>query len=325
MTDSEWWYLDLTLTIAYAGGVTVALLSGLGGILRVVVTIPLVILVPGYAVISIWYPDVAGPPRPFDEEKTGLTNPVPTHRGLTPLERLCGAVVCTLLLVPPITLAASLTEWGIAPTPIVIGLAGVTIISGILAMISRWRTPPEDRFDLTQIAGIMIPPNVGTRTRPVTAFNVALLLSLILLTASIGYAIANPPSGEGYTEFYLDTEPVTGETETMYEARLTENTPTEFTVHIRNAEHRNVEYTLVTVMEVVEYENDSADVQDGTELDRRSVHVANGDHHEESVEVVPPIPGENLRILFLLYAGDAPDNPTEETATQMLRLPVTVT
>ena len=324
MTDTDWWYLDLAIVIAYAGAVTVALLSGLDGIARLVITIPLVLFVPGYAVVSVWYPDIAEPAVPFDGTKTGLTNPVPGHRGLTPVERLCGAVVCSLLIIPPVTLAATVSPWGIAPTPIALGLTGVTIVGAVLAIVTRWRTTPERRFDLAKIASPMIPPSAGTRTQPVTAFNVALVLSLVLLGGTIGYAIANPPAGDGYTEFYLDTEPITGETETMYEDTLAEGATTDFTVHIVNAEQRNVEYTVVSLMQTVEHTNESTDVRETDELDRTSVQVASGEHHEETIEITPTMVGEDVQVVFLLYIGDAPDDPTEERAAQALRLPVIV-
>lgn len=326
MSDSELTFLDLSLVITYAGGATFALLIGVGGIVRILLAIPLVIFLPGYALISMLYPDRGGPDKAFDDEQTGLNNPIPPDQGLGGIERFVFSFVLSLIIVPAIALLATVTPWGVALPPILLGLGLSTLVLSLLAIFSRWRCPAERRFRLSgSLGGLLFQADRGYgRNRHVTVFNLALVISVLLLAGGVGYAIANPPEAEGFTEFYVETEEVTGETETMYESTYTAGESQPLTVYIVNQEHRELEYTTIVVLQRVSYDGDEATVEEEVELTRADATVGDGETHEQTLEVTPTMSGEELRLLVLLYVDEPPDDPSADTAYRVLRLPIEV-
>ena len=325
MNGSDWWSLDLSLLITYTGGITFALLSGLSGTVRVVLVIPLVVFVPGYALISVFYPDRPADAKSFDDTQTGLNNPVPPHQGIGTAERVALSAVVSMVIIAAIAIAATVSPWGISHTPLLLGVSVSSIGLAIIAILRRWRCPPDRRFDVTRLSGIGFRSSTGSRSQPyVTVFNIAVVISFLVLLGSVGYALANPPQGEAFTEFYIETEEVTGQTETMYEASFEAGEPSPLTVHIINHEHQDVEYTTVVLLQDVTYDDDDVTVHSQTELAQDDAMVTAGEHYPLTLEITPTSTESEARLLVLLYDGDVPEDPGEETAYRVLRLPVEV-
>ena len=82
-----------------------------------------------------------------------------------------------------------------------------------------------------------------------------------------------------------------------------------------------VSYTVVVQLERV-----GADgaVVDRIELDRLSATVAPGERWTRQHEVTPTTTGEDLRLSYLLFVGDAPADPTREDARHATHVWVTV-
>ena len=326
MSDSEWWYLDISLVVAYTGLATFALLVGIDGLVRVAIAIPLVVFLPGYVFISLAYPDTGTVTKPFDEEQTGLNDPVPAGQGLGWIERCILAVVLSVLIVPAVALVATASPWRLTFTPIVLGLSVTTMIGSILAIIARWRCAPERRFTVTEVGGLLFQPSERFgEQRHAPVFNVLLILGLVFFVGSVGYAIANPPVGEGFTEFYVETEEVTGETETMYEASYSVDDPAALTVHIENHEHGDEEYTIVVLLQALAVNSEEVSVADEEELNRTTTFVEAGGHQEQTIEFTPTMAAEEMRLHVLLYQGEPPEEISAETAYRELRLPIEIT
>jgi uncharacterized membrane protein len=133
--------------------------------------------------------------------------------------------------------------------------------------------------------------------------NVLLVVSLLTLAASVGYAALTPPGDDtGFTEAYLVTQTDGGE----YTA---EELPQQFTageskrlfVALGNHEHEQVTYTVVVTL-------------DGTELSRFGTTVAAGETAYVERQITPRQTGESLPLQFLVYRGDAPETASSETA-----------
>jgi len=105
MSDNQLWYLDLAAVVAVTGALTFGILSGVSGTIRIVLSIPLILFLPGYALVSALFPDKPNDDyRSFDQEKTGLGNPLLVSGGLEAIERTILSVVFSVALVPAITL-----------------------------------------------------------------------------------------------------------------------------------------------------------------------------------------------------------------------------
>ncbi|MHC3436839.1 DUF1616 domain-containing protein [Natrialbaceae archaeon A-gly3] len=325
MSENDWWFLDLALVIVVTGAISFGLFFGVTNVVRIVVAIPLVLFLPGYALVAVLFPDDPSDEyRPFDEERTGLRNPLLVTGGLEVIERFVLSTVCSVFLVPGVALISSATPRGLTPETTLLGVSLLTISLSLVAIVSRYRCPPERRF--TPTLSSMVP--VYTRSRPdpydrtnVRPYNVGIALGLALLVATAGLALASPPQHDGFTEFAIETENVTGETDTMYEATYTTGETQELTASITNHEHGERTYTTVLVLERV---GDDGDVVEREELDRGSLTLADGDRGYQSLEVTPTIEGEDLRLTLLLYEDEPPTEPTAENAYRTIHLPVVV-
>lgn len=328
MTDTNWWFLDLALTVLATGAITLAVLAGITGVPRVILVLPLLLFFPGYALVSVLFPDdPADEYRSFDEDRTGLRNPLLVTGGLEPIERTILSVVCSVFLVPVVALIAHATPRGLAPETVIFGIAGLIVSLTLLAISSRARCPPDRRFT-PNVSGVT-PFSTQHRSTPydtvrVRPYNVGIAIGLLVLVVTAGFAMANPPQHDGFTEFSAETENVTGDTETMYEATYVAGEPQQLPVQITNHEHEERTYSTVVVLERVSYEGDNVTVHESDELSSESTTVADGQSQDQSLEFTPTMQGDDLRLTVLLYEGEPPSEPDAENAYRVITLPIVV-
>ncbi|ELY60621.1 DUF1616 domain-containing protein [Natronolimnohabitans innermongolicus] len=331
MSDNQWWFLDLAAVIAFTGALTLGILSGLEGAIRIALGIPLVCFLPGYALVSVLFPsEPTDEYQSFDREKTGLKTPRLVAGGLEPIERVGLSVAFSIALVPAITLFTSVTPRGIALETVLPGIALLTVGLCLLAIIARYRCPAERRFlpgvSLGSLFFSRRGPRVYDRVNP-RPYNVAIAIGLLLLVATAGFALANPSQGDGFTEFAVETENVTGDTETMYESTYSAGETAELGATITNNEHEERDYETVVILERIgdgDGDDENANVTEREELDRASTTVADGETDEQSFEIEPTMTGSDLRLTLLLFEDDAPSEPTTDDAYQTIHLPVDV-
>jgi len=331
MTGENRWYVDLATVVVITGFALLVIVTGGDGWLRTALTVPLVTILPGYALFAFLYPGNGSEAiRTFDENERGLHNPLPGKEGIDPVERFALSVVASVVLVPLIALGANFTPWGITLTPILFGTAGFTLLLSFGALVRRARLHPEERYTPTPsrvISNVLYSAprsefaGDNSRTR---RFNILLVASLLLLAGSVGFAAVNPPQSEGFTEFYVETENVTGDTQSMYPSQFSAGESRELPVVVSNQEHEQTDYTVFVLLQQVEGTGDDATVSEERELTRESVTVEQGSTRNVSLSITPRSTGTNLRLAVLLYQGDSPSDPSIETADQALRLPIVV-
>ncbi|RQG95383.1 DUF1616 domain-containing protein [Natrarchaeobius chitinivorans] len=325
MSDPDWWFLDLAVVIAVSGTLAFGLFAGVEGPLRIAFALPFVCFLPGYALMAALFPDETGDDyRSFDDEKMGLRNPLLLARGLEPIERFVLSVVFSVAIVPAATLITAATPRGLTAETVLSAIAVLTVALAVLAIVSRARCPPQRRYsptlsDVTPFFAGLRPNAYGVPTpRP---YNVAIALALTLLLASVGFALAAPPQHDGFTEFSIETEDVTGETKTMYESTYAQGETGEVAVSITNHEREETTYTTVAVLERVD--GDGV-VTDRTELTRESTTVADGETREQPLEFTPTQRGEDLRLTLLLFESEPPAEPTGDDAYRVVSVPIEV-
>ena len=331
MSDNHWWFFDLAVVIAITGAVTFGIFSGVDGVVRTVLLVPLVCFLPGYAFVSALFPDEPTDEyQPFDDEKTALGTPLVITGGLESVERTILSVVFSIATVPLIALLSSATPGGLTLETVLSGLAMFTVVLSVLAIGSRYRCPPDRRFapSLSSVSLFHTPARPTaysrTNTRP---YNVAIVVALVLLVATAGFAIANPPQHDGFTEFAVETETVSGDIDTMYQSTYAAGETDELAVSITNQEHEERSYTTVVLLERVgdgDGNDSDATVTEAAELDRESETVPYGDTHEQTLEITPSMQGEDLRLTLLLYEDEPPSEPTSENAYRAIHLPIEV-
>ncbi|KAB1198225.1 MULTISPECIES: DUF1616 domain-containing protein [Haloferax] len=278
--------------------------------LRVVLGLPFVLFVPGYAMIAALFPEAGD----GDE-------------GIDGIERVALSFGVSIAVVPLIGLVLNFTPWGIRLVPIMVATSGVTLALVAVGARRRNELPASEQFEvpyemwLSSARDELFEPE----TRTDAMLNVVLVVSVVLATASVGYAVAVPKEGESFTELYLLTEGDDGEL-------VADGYPEEFVagesksviVGVGNQEYEQVNYTVVSKLQRVRVENNSTTVLEERELARFSPQVEHNETWRTSHEITPTMTGERLRLVYLLYKGEPAANPTVDSAYREVHLWVNV-
>lgn len=297
--------------------------------LRVVFGLPFVLFLPGYALIAALFPEAGDNPAPDAASDTDEDNAAtPTDRsGIDGIERVALSFGLSIAVVPLIGLVLNFTPFGIRLLPVLLSVAGVTLVLTAVAAHRRWQLDPEDRLAVPYRSWLQTAREEFTQpnSRYDTVLNVLLVVSILLAVSSVAYAVAVPKQGEAFTEYYLLTEQDNG-------SLVADDYPTEYTagdarpiiVGVGNHEHRDVTYTTVIELQEVRIQNNSTTVLNETELHRFQTHVSAGETIHETVNISSEMTGTRLRLAFLLYTEAPPADPTVENAYRETHLWVNV-
>ena len=333
MAREHRWFFDLVFALLVTCLVVVAVTAGLSGWGRAALVVPFVTFLPGYALLAAIFPSIGThDAHAFDENESGLENPMPTKAGLDGVERFAFSVVASVAVVPAVALVASFTPWGVTVEPILFGVAGLTVLWTLVALVRRLRLSPERRYVPSpgRFASAMLYSSrsgaAWGRDPGASVFNLLLVVSVAIFATSLAFAAVNPPQEptSTFTEFYVESNNVTGDSQTMYPARFETGESRTVPVGIANREHEAVDYRLVVLLQRTDGAGANATVVEERELDRRTVSLAHGERRIVPVSVSPTMTGTDLRLVLLLYADEPPDDPSPATAYHALRLPIDV-
>lgn len=278
---------------------------------RVALSIPFLFFLPGYAVVSLLYPEAA--PMFPDEEGAGLTG----------LERAAIAVGLSLVLVPSVVFLVNASPLRIELAPVTLGVSLLTVLATVGADVRRRRLPREERFAVpyrgwaASARGAFTTGDRGER-----AFNATLAVLILLSVGGMVYLVAAPTPADPYTEFYIATEDAEGELVPEYPREFVVDEPQELTVVVENHERERHRYTTVVLLQRTG-PNGTA-VRESRELQRFRTELASNGTWRHQHEVTASMPGDRLQLTYLLYRGEPPATPTRETAYRTLHLQVTV-
>ena len=288
--------------------------------IRIVLGLPFVLFLPGYAFIAALFPE-RGTTADADEDD------VERDGGIDGIERVALSFGLSIAIVPLLGLVLNFTPWGIQLTPIILSVSALTIGCAIVAALRRWELPAEERFSVPYrewvAAGRTEIFHPDDRTDAV--LNVVLALTIVLALGSVGFAVASPQDGEQFTEFYLLTENDEGElVASGYPEEFVQGEAQSLIVGIENQEHETVDYTVVVQLERVEGEGNETAIAEREELDRFRTTLAHNETQQMEREIAPTMAGEELRLTFLLYEGEVPAEPTRDNAYRDLHLWISV-
>jgi uncharacterized membrane protein len=312
--------------------------------LRVLFGLAFVLVCPGYALVAALFPEAGGATGsregPDPRAGTDATEPradgaVTADRtarrnvsGIDGIERVALSIGLSVAIVPLAGLVLNFTPLGIRLVPIVLVLSVLTLGLVALAARRRWRLPPGERFRVPyrEWAANARSELLRPATRADAALNVLLVVSLLLATTSVGYALFVPSDGEQFTEFYLLTENDSGGLVAAdYPQNFTQGEGKPLVVGISNNEGESIEYTTVVVLQRVERgPNNTTTVVEERELRRFSARVGPNETWRQSHTLTPTMSGDRLRVAYLLYRGSAPEDPSVENAYRELHLWVNV-
>jgi len=139
--------------------------------LRVMLSIPLLLVLPGYSFMAALFPG---------------------RHDITGLERAAFSIGFSIVITPLIGLALNYSPWGINLITILISIITFTMFMSAVALVRRIRLADDQRFKL-----------LIQFSYPKTLPSIALALAVMFSIGITVYVAANPGVGEKFTEFYM--------------------------------------------------------------------------------------------------------------------------
>ena len=237
-------------------------------IFRTILGIPMVLFLPGYALIAALFP------------KKG---------DLDGIERIALSFGLSIAVVPLLGLLLNFS-FGIRLIPILVTLCIYTTILIFTAAYRRDKLPSDERFTVPfhRFYEIIEEEFNTPKSRTDRILTVILILSLALAIGMLYFVITTPKIGERFTEFYiLGPE---GKAEN-YPTILRNNSPSVILVGVVNHEYANVNYTVRIALD--------KEILTDTWF--------SSDHNqtwEKNLTFVPDKEGTDMKLEFLLYKDD---------------------
>jgi len=328
----EWWQgamtvlrsapTDLVFVSSYA--IVAALLVELLPMappVRAVIAVPLVLFVPGYALVAVVYPGRIALRR--GQSHTPSTGG--TDDGVNAVERMLVSFGASVALLPLLGGVIWATSGGFSLEATLFGLCMVTVVLSIAAEIRRRELPASERFSirLTGQVGYFRNWLVGPSATS-TAVNAFLVVGILVASATVVYAFAVPTTGESYTNAMLVTEQDGEFVASGYPTSFTAGESESMTLQLTNHEHAQTDYTVVVAVEAVEQGDGSVSVTDRSILKQLDFSLQPGQTANRQHSVAPTMTGENLRLSYYVYEGEPPENPTGSEAYRDLHVWISV-
>lgn len=246
-------------------------------ILRNVLGLPLVLFLPGYALIAALFP---------------------AKSDLDGIERTALSFGLSIAIVPLIGLVLNYTPFGIRLLPVLISLSIFIFIMCWLAYTRRASLPETEAFEISFSAAALSLKNgifEKSESKLDRALTIILILSILMSVATLEYVILTPKEGEHFTEFYV-----------LGPQGIADNYTTDYTlgqsgtmiVGVVNHEYRPVNYTMQ-----VKLENQLLPLPENLQ----HITLDHNETWEETVTFTPPLVGQNMKLEFLLF------NETDKT------------
>lgn len=311
---------DAAAVVGFVAAADLALVAPVadGVFARALVGLPLLFFVPGYALVSALFPGchTLGAGRRNWEVIGGEGGRSTLRdRGVDWRERVALSFGASLALQPVAAVALSLAGLGYGVDVIAAVLSAVAVLGMGVAVVRRSRLPAEQRFS--------VPVNrwVGGATDRVrrqsgvdVALDVALAVVVVAAVAGVGFAALAPNNAESYTSVTLLSEGEDGELVAGGYPQTIDETGAELTLRVANSEGAETTYAVVGELQRVRSAGDSVAVLGSQRVLERSVTVAPGESRLVDHAVEPALAGADLRLVYYVYRGEAPADPSVESA-----------
>lgn len=297
----------LIVLLATAGAVLALLLPGVPQPIEWAFGIPLLLFLPGYALVAAFFLT-----RPTTgRERDGNRSPPGWD------VRVAVSLVLSVLVVALVGVALAIVG-SLRLFPAVVGIGAIACLGVVLAWVRRRGVATGRRAN--PVMGIRSPMSRGLGLSKVQT--VVLGIAVLALLGSVTVFGAVPSDSSGYSEASL----VSGEEDgallgTNGTATLVVDADNTVRVKIENREGSEVEYELVGQIQRIQPDGT---VIDSKRVDQGRITVAAGESTVSERRITPTITGDRLRLQYLMYKGSAPDEPSVENADLSLRTRIDV-
>lgn len=273
-----------------------------------------ILFAPGYALITALFPNEGSGSAFGGSGRTTLygSDSDPRRGTVTMPERLLLSVGLGVGLVPLLGIGLEFAIGEVDPSLFVRVVGGMTLILTVVAAFRRFMLSPEDRFNPAIGGTVVNLLGTGGRDWDGSVLTLLIIVGLVVAGSGIGFAVATADREEQFTEFYLVTEDeATGDTVASgYPTEIQQGETASLEVGITNQEGERMDYTVVVLLQSFDEDGEIQVVQ---RLGSFEVTVRPGETVERSHTIRPGLSGQGLRLTYLLYVGDPPENAGLET------------
>ena len=286
---------------------------------RAVVGLPLLFFVPGYALVASLFPGRRTPgDSSLDWHGLGRVGGPLVDRGFEWRERVALSFAASLAILPLLAVALSLLDAPYSLEVVLSSLAGIGVLGMLVAVVRRSALPADRRFRLPYRRWVETTDRAlfHQDRRLDAVLNAALALVVLVSVAGVGFAVVTPNNGEAFTSVTLLSSGDGGDLVAGDYPGAINESGERFVLRVANDERRSVAYGVVAELQRVRSSDDGVDVVRSREVLRTSRSVAAGENWTHAHTVGPALTGEDLRLVYYVYAGEAPADPSAATATE---------
>lgn len=302
--------VDLVLLGSYFVVSALILVSEIGPLpLRALLGFPLLLFVPGYAVLSALFPHDARDER----QEFSLNAAADRKWGIDLPERLALSFGLSIALLPLVSFG--LVEWGVGLRlePLLAALATISGVGFVLGALGRYRLPSDERFQLPIDQWSKRLYAYGGMPAHTKALWAVLVLAAVFAVASLGSGLLVADADASYTSMALLTKNDSG----SYVAggyTPPEEGSTPLFIAVNNHEGSSTDYTVVVQAQETDSADESRRVVAVRELTRLRATVSANETWYGRHAVDPDRFDADTRIAYLLYKGSPPPEPSVDSA-----------
>lgn len=310
----------VALTLLTAAAVLVPPIRGTS--IATALSTAFVLLVPGYVLLrTLAYR------RGSRQRTASLAANASAGDWTTLIERTVLSVALSLLLAAGVGFALRAAPVEAGSPLIVVTLCSLALLTTGMAFRYRqrlawvgWRGDDATR---PRTGGVNLRETLRPRSRTDLAVTVVLVGVVAAIAVGGAYVVASPGGGPSHTTLTLLNDDGEQLTAANYPDELSAGEPASLVVEVRNEEGESTTYTVVVQLQRVEDGSPTAT----TEVDRFELAADTGEtvryEHELPARSAGPTgttgDGE-LRLVYLLYVGPPPEEPTAENAYRSVHL-----
>lgn len=295
-------------------------------VLRSVVGFPLLFFVPGFVLVGILFPKGRHADHRIESWHDIVGRSTGGDSGFDWPERLAMSFGTSVALLPPFGLLISVLGLEYSANTIVGTITAFTVVGTVVGIVSRSRLSPDERFGLPVAHWVTTVESSLFRQRSGldTVLNIGVALIVLVSVAGIGYASIAPNHSESFTTVSLLTETDDGNLVAADYPNTINATGEELILQVRNDEREQVTYTVVAELQRVNSSGNSMTVVDRREIRRTSKQIPAGGTWTDRHHVRPVMSGEDRRLIYYVYKGEAPETPNTESAYRHVNIWVDV-
>jgi|GEM_PF-743345 len=219
--------IDIILCIAWSTLLLPIVLLDKEGIIRIILSLPVIFFVPGYLLVLSLFP-----------LKKNNSN-------ITTIERITLSIGLSIAVVPLIGFILNYTPWGLRLEPILLSIFIFVIGFGIISLLKWYKTMPNERVTLSLNLSLS-----KSEFKIDKILTIMVIISIILVISLSIYIVMNPQRSKPFTEFYLFGPTLISERadgyiiNQTYSTNLTRGLNYSVKLEIDNHEYKTVNYTI---------------------------------------------------------------------------------